>query len=407
MSHLTERKEKNCLNCGSEVLGRYCQVCGQENLEPKETVWHLVTHFVNDITHFDGKFFATLKYLLLKPGFLSQEYVRGRRMSYLHPIRMYVFTSAIFFVIFFSIADSQLNFKEGENKPFLALYKERVELQRALAQARDGDDSAELIAQLRVNRKIIGTEDSSIARRAAMGMTIIKDTLGMAKMGLTGAFDTLVAAVKAGQRINDEPAVNINLEKKEGHSNGLGGEILPSRVSAYDSMEAATPPGKRVSAIDRYINRRLVGVGERWKKDKKAFINDAKAEVLHTFPKILFISLPIFAFLLRLLYIRRRKQIFYVDHGIFTIHLYCATFILMLVLLGLQKIKDNFDQGWLSWLITLLFLSVFVYEFIAMKRFYRQGWFKTFLKWGILNTAAIILVGILTSFFAVWAVMEM
>ena len=101
MSHRPERKEKDCLNCGTTVQGRYCHVCGQENVEPKETFFGMVTHFFNDITHFDGKFFTTLKDLLFKPGFLSAEYMKGRRMSYLNPVRMYVFTSAIFFLIFF------------------------------------------------------------------------------------------------------------------------------------------------------------------------------------------------------------------------------------------------------------------------------------------------------------------
>lgn len=91
------------MNCNTDLYGNYCHTCGQENIEPKETFLSLVTHFFYDITHFDGKFFSTLKYLALKPGFLSKEYIRGRRVSYLHPIRMYVFTSAIFFIIFFSM----------------------------------------------------------------------------------------------------------------------------------------------------------------------------------------------------------------------------------------------------------------------------------------------------------------
>ena len=111
MSHRPERKEKNCLNCGTTVHGKYCHVCGQENAEPKETFWGMVTHFFNDITHFDGKFFTTLKDLLFRPGFLSAEYVKGRRMSYLNPVRMYVFTSAIFFLIFFSISKHKESFK--------------------------------------------------------------------------------------------------------------------------------------------------------------------------------------------------------------------------------------------------------------------------------------------------------
>src|SRR4030095_10871822 len=97
----------NCLNCGTAVMGRYCHVCGQENIEPKESFWHLVTHFFNDVTHFDGKFFITLKDLLLKPGFLTKEYMIGKRASYLNPVRMYVFTSAIFFLLFFSFFRSK------------------------------------------------------------------------------------------------------------------------------------------------------------------------------------------------------------------------------------------------------------------------------------------------------------
>ena len=63
----------------------------------------MVTHFFYDITHFDSNFFGTIHHLILKPGFLSKEYMIGRRASYLHPIKMYVFSSAIFFLLFFSL----------------------------------------------------------------------------------------------------------------------------------------------------------------------------------------------------------------------------------------------------------------------------------------------------------------
>ena len=103
MSKGKERAEKICLNCNAELYDRYCHKCGQQNTEPKHSVWSLISHFFYDITHFDGKFFSTLKYLVKKPGFLSSEYIKGRRNSYLDPIRMYVFSSALFFLIFFSI----------------------------------------------------------------------------------------------------------------------------------------------------------------------------------------------------------------------------------------------------------------------------------------------------------------
>ena len=117
MSHAQERARKNCLNCNAQVHGRFCQICGQENLEPQESFWHLVTHFFNDITHFDGKFFSSLKLLFFHPGFLSAEYKRGRRSSYLNPVRMYVFTSFLFFLVFFSVYHFENLFGEGKPKP--------------------------------------------------------------------------------------------------------------------------------------------------------------------------------------------------------------------------------------------------------------------------------------------------
>ena len=104
MSHSHERHEKTCLNCGTApLIDTYCHHCGQENVEPNQSVCHLVVHFFNDITHFDGKFFSSMKLLLFRPGFLSGEYVKGRRKKYLDPIRMYLFISAAFFFLLYSV----------------------------------------------------------------------------------------------------------------------------------------------------------------------------------------------------------------------------------------------------------------------------------------------------------------
>ena len=105
MSHRRLRKENKCLNCGAEVIGRFCHECGQENAEAKETIWHLLHHFFSDLTHFDSKLLHTLRYLTLKPGFLSKEYNNGRRVRYVYPLNLYFFTSAIFFLVFSSLVN--------------------------------------------------------------------------------------------------------------------------------------------------------------------------------------------------------------------------------------------------------------------------------------------------------------
>lgn len=88
-------------------------MCGQENIVPNETAWHLITHFFNDITHFDSKFFTTLKILFTQPGFLAEEYRIGRRISYLNPVRLYVFSSFFFFLVIFTLESGKSNEEDG------------------------------------------------------------------------------------------------------------------------------------------------------------------------------------------------------------------------------------------------------------------------------------------------------
>lgn len=395
-------------------MGRYCHVCGQENLVPKETFWHLVAHFIYDVTHFDGKFFATLKYLIFKPGFLSEEYIKGRRMTYLHPIRMYVFSSAIFFLVFFSIIGTKnhLGDVKEDTSSYTKLYSKLHKAEKRLTEETDPIDQVETKAQIEKLQSMIEERSLTLARRVAKGESVSADTIGLWMNGGARQLDSLVNGVKSGAiKPPSMPIVttgNVDEDTTSGNW-GFGDESLPKRVGAYDSMELAKPPAQRPSAIAHYFNRHFVALNEKYHENKQRFLEDAQEGILHTFPKILFVSLPLFAALLRLLNIRkrRRKLFFYVDHGIFTIHLYVATFILMLVLMLLQQIQDNVHQPWLRTVMVLLGLSVFVYEYIAMKKFYKQGWFKTFVKFCILNMMASILIGILTAFFAVWAIIQL
>jgi hypothetical protein len=96
MSHIRLRPEKNCLNCGNYVADTFCSKCGQENKEPYESIWGMITHFVADILHWDGKFWRTIKTLFVQPGATSVDYIQGKRASYVLPIRLYLICSLIF-----------------------------------------------------------------------------------------------------------------------------------------------------------------------------------------------------------------------------------------------------------------------------------------------------------------------
>jgi hypothetical protein len=105
MRHNKLRKDKRCQNCGYYVDKRFCPCCGQENVETRQPFHYLFTHFVADFIHYDGQFWKTIKYLLFYPAKLTQEYIAGKRKSYVQPVQLYIFISFLVFFIPFILPD--------------------------------------------------------------------------------------------------------------------------------------------------------------------------------------------------------------------------------------------------------------------------------------------------------------
>ena len=358
MSHAPERQDKNCLNCGATVIGRFCHVCGQENIVPKESFGGLVLHFFYDITHFDGKFFHSVKYLLFRPGFLSKEFISGRRASHLNPVRMYVFTSAIFFLIFFFINDPKHAFKTNLNDPLTQ--KERADYLR------------EFEAEYNKLEEDTGILSGQIRK--------LKDT-------------SLV--VTRGDLFSGTGGFFVNKGGKKYRSRG-----------EYDSAQKKLPASKRDGWLIRTLQRKQIRLNEEYSGNPGAAIQELSATFLHRLPYLLFISLPIFALILKLLYVRR-KQFYYADHAIFSIHHYVFSFILLLLIFLLGAVKTNPSFGWLLGVQVALFIIWPVYLYIAMLNFYKQKWFKTFVKFVALNILGVLALIILFAVFFFLSIFEL
>ena len=89
---------KLCKNCNSELIGLFCSTCGQKDNELL-SVKAIVRELTDNVFSFDSRFFITLKYLMIKPGFLTKEYWAGRRTTYLPPLRMYLVLSVLYFFL--------------------------------------------------------------------------------------------------------------------------------------------------------------------------------------------------------------------------------------------------------------------------------------------------------------------
>ena len=89
-----------CLNCGTNVQLEFCPECGQRVIEPDPTLKEFLHELAEELLHWDGKLANTFRTLVTKPGALTLEYLAGRRIRFISPLRVYLACSVLFF--FFS-----------------------------------------------------------------------------------------------------------------------------------------------------------------------------------------------------------------------------------------------------------------------------------------------------------------
>lgn len=271
---------------------------------------------------------------------------------------MYVFTSAIFFIIFFIIADPGKTFKTTSDIPFTKTERIAIidSLQRKLEKG--GRNIAIVMRQLNA----------------------LKDTSTPVSSNDLDRLDTR--------------KVNIKLSNADYFSD-----------HEYDSAQALLPKEKRDGWFKKMWMRRQISLNQKYRENPKTFFQDFMRHVFHEFPYLLFVSLPVFALILKLLYVRR-KNFYYADHAIFTIHHYIFSFILLLLIILVENLRTGLHWGWLGYITMLLSFAWPVYLYMAMYKFYGQRWFKTFVKFILLNLLGLLSLLILFTLFFLFAVIQ-
>jgi len=356
-------------------------------------VWGLVSHFFYDITHFDGKFFSTTKLLVTKPGFLPAEYIKGRRARYLHPIRMYVFSSALFFLIFFSLFKPKKmingSFMDEEPAKLVDSVKELSQAQNFLLQNVDNaEDSALIMGKI-----------SGIANKIKLENQR-KDSIIRAEDSLVDLTDSLNDAQSTGKKPKKKkwkPKSRVSWDEASQHY---------KTVAQYDSAQAALPEHERDGWWSRLAAKRNIELAAKYKDNDRQFWTDIIDAFMHTFPYMLFISLPLYALFMKLLYFRH-KRFFYVEHGIFFIYLYIFTFIFLLLYFSVMELRIKAHQNWIGWIEGILLLGGTYYAYKAMRNFYGQSRGMTILKFLLLNMMAFFALILLFIFFFTITVVKM
>lgn len=106
METRSETTTANCLNCGVEISGQYCWNCGQRSNTRLISLFELIRDAFGDMFELDSRLWRTLIPLAIRPGYLTAEYLRGRRARYMPPFRMYLVMSFIFFLLTTAFTES-------------------------------------------------------------------------------------------------------------------------------------------------------------------------------------------------------------------------------------------------------------------------------------------------------------
>jgi Protein of unknown function (DUF3667) len=113
--HKKRRKVEICHNCHTVLSAEtnFCPHCGQENHDLKVPIGHLAFEVFEGFTHFDTKFYNTMKAIFLSPGKITKDFLEGRRGRYVAPVRLYFLISFIFFLAMDKMVDNAMNNKDN------------------------------------------------------------------------------------------------------------------------------------------------------------------------------------------------------------------------------------------------------------------------------------------------------
>ena len=395
------RKSTTCLNCKKKLRpeDNYCPNCGQENNTLKIPVKHLVFEIFEDFFHFDAKIWNTIKASFSKPGRITIDYLEGKRVSYVPPVKFYVFVSFIFFLLLGKLSEHSI---EQGNSSFIQTKEEKTSMNITLN-------------ELLGNKKKYYSRDTNDLRQISFKFNS-KDSLYNELRRLKTAPNSEIDKLLLSEEIDTTIVNRANLRKEL--------SLIPEHTLALDTAKASYEVYGKVKfttkeeyddfkqKIRSYNNKQvdslLISKGEEatWfnrqmlKKLIRLEGNDIdntkqmSHAIIQSISITMFIMMPLTAILLLLIFYRKK---YYYEHLIFSIHIHTIFFIIFSFVLAIQVfISDKF--GGKLWFWSLLLCLI--YLIISLKNNYQQSWGKTISKF-ILMSIPYLIISLTLTIFAV------
>lgn len=354
------RKSTNCLNCGL-VLDKkynYCPQCGQENTNNKASVRVLVWDTILSYFSFDMMFGRSLLPFLFRPGYLTTAFLEGSRVGHIHPVRLYLLTNFLFFLIFVKMID----LKNVEN----------------LLSLENQDNNPELVTNAFLYN---GTDTTKLS------MKELADSLGISRKGIKkdSLAQFLVEEIKKRKipinyELKKEQKDNIisigdmNLINKESKGQSFSWQKMVRNVrrkdispsNFLDSIGWKTKSPRSLKAAEQALK-----IG---RNDLSMFVLNA----INNIPLMMILMLPLIAFYLKLFYAFSKRL--YIEHLVFTFHFQSFAYFTLGSLLLLFSIFKEASEEAAGTAISCLSFIWLLHTFLAFKKVYKQSWWFTLFK---------------------------
>ena len=359
-----------CLNCGHPLgmSDKYCPNCAQANSTKKLTIKDFFDEFLCNLINYDSKLLATLYALLVKPGTITRDYIKGKRVSYTNPFRFLLSLAFLYFLMvsyggaFSNLDDLKLDEKINQTGP--------------LSFSLDGDKTAE-------ERKKDSIESEVKLDKLFRGLDSIKTNNPEIDKGIQG-LDTLEYLIRAQELkekqkdsfMTADPRSYFQRLKEDPDSGFLKRMEFFFVQLRNDSITSYAEAKAKYDIDDSWKTKLAFNASKsslRAWRQPGTWLNDTIAKL----PFVIFFFLPIFTIFISVVYIRKKYT--YTDHLIFSFHNQSLLFILLILSWIIDSLFD--------WSTAIIFLLIFgVYLFQSMRKFYNQGFFKTSIKYLFLNS---------------------
>ena len=322
----------------------------------------MLVDVLNEFLNWDSKFFTTIGLLILKPWRLTNEFLAGRRARYVHPLRLYLLVSILFFFA------ATYSIKSAHFEPFNFSPERRAEIKEELKRDNIAPDIQE-----QINRALTGVPMPP-ERRAKLEKKLQREDLSKEQRDAIrermeqgdlppDAREQVEAAMK-----NLPPEARAKVEQALKKPMDTEHE---SKLVQFDKKGESSPTGKwfQKKAEEKF--------GEHGTKAQLFIVT-----LFSNLPYMMLCCIPLFAFVLKILYIR--KHVFYIDHLIYALHTHAFAYLAIMVIIGatmgLSRILPSTLAGWIVALLWTLFA---VQIFLSIRRVYKQGWFFSVFKFFI------------------------